>query len=160
MPESRSYLPATSDTVASFVAHLHLLKYSPSTISSHLSAIALHRHKTKKTSTPCSIIIPSSKSFCPVTYLKSYLSLRGNSKGPLFILANNSSLTLGKFKTHFMKLLHFVNLSPKYYKFHSIRIGACTQAVISGKSEQEIMLLGRWKSKAFRKYIRLSKITS
>ncbi|WAR22977.1 LOW QUALITY PROTEIN: hypothetical protein MAR_036646, partial [Mya arenaria] len=192
------YLPATSVTVASFVAHLHLLKYSPSTISSHLSAmtyqhqlttnhdpcnsfivhrmvlgahktnsksdcrkpllhedikklckatvfvfatnpflrqlcqaillisfhgffrmgellpsksskdhqvvqlkhvefkkksvhIRLHQHKTKKTSTPCSIIIPSSKSFCPVTSLKSYLSLRGNSKGPLFILANNSS---------------------------------------------------------------------
>jgi len=266
-PVSASSLPASSDTVSSFVAYLYLQKYAPSTISSHLSAISykhsinqhpdpcdsfivrkmvlgahkssksvdkrqpllladihhlctattiiflgvpylqslsqavlltafhgffrmgellpsklsgvasvvqfshvtlrknsvhisLHHHKTNKSNKPITIILPSQPHFCPVKALRTYISLRGTKPGPLFTLADRSALTQSKFRNHFNALLQFIKLPPKFYKFHSIRIGACTQAVLSGKSEQDIMLMGRWKSRAYRRYIRLSHITS
>ena len=47
-----SFLPASHETVASFVAHLHMRGYAPSTLSSHLSAISYH-HQVHNFPDPC-----------------------------------------------------------------------------------------------------------
>lgn len=36
---------------------------------------------------------------------------------------------------------------------HSVRIGAATNAAKQGKSADEIMLMGRWKSQTYKRYI-------
>ncbi|KAK2160937.1 hypothetical protein NP493_1618g00010 [Ridgeia piscesae] len=46
-------------------------------------------------------------------------------------------------------------LDPDKYKGHSFRIGAATAAADSGLSETQIQTMGRWKSSAFKRYVRI-----
>lgn len=41
------------------------------------------------------------------------------------------------------------------YQAHGFRIGAATSAAESGASDIQIQSMGRWKSGAFQKYIRI-----
>ena len=59
-------------------------------------------------------------------------------------------------KLHFPTYpLQWAGLDPTKYKAHSFRIGAATTAADMGMSETHIQLMGRWKSTAFRRYIRI-----
>lgn len=51
--------------------------------------------------------------------------------------------------------LNYLDYDTKLYKGHSFRIGAATSAKSKGISDEQIQLLGRWKSNAYRKYIRI-----
>ena len=44
------------------------------------------------------------------------------------------------------------------YNTHSFRIGAATHAAKMGKSDDEIMTMGRWKSDSYKRYIRIDTI--
>jgi len=59
------------------------------------------------------------------------------------------------FKQSSTNFLFSVTISPSRYKLHSFRICACTQVTILGIPENEIKLVGRWKSNAFHRYSRL-----
>ena len=48
-----------------------------------------------------------------------------------------------------------LKLSLKNYKSHSFRIGAATTAWAERFYEEQIQQMGRWNSKAFKKYIRI-----
>lgn len=83
-----------------------------------------------------------------------YLQRRPKSPGPLFCLTSGQPLT----RTYFDKILHnclaHCQLDSSKYKGHSFRIGAATAAAEKGWSDAKIRDMGRWKSNAFRKYIR------
>ena len=81
-----------------------------------------------------SIALQRRSDVCPVQNLHAYLLRRGFSNGPLFRTEHGHAV-------------------PQY-KGNSFRIGAVTLAAESGFSDAQIRLLGRWKSDAFRKYIR------
>ena len=51
-------------------------------------------------------------------------------------------------------------LNPARYKGHSFRIGAASHAAEGGMSDAQIRVLGRWKSNAFLRYIRISSLSS
>jgi hypothetical protein len=55
--------------------------------------------------------------------------------------------------------LKFNDLDLSRYQTHSFRIGTATTAAASGYTEIQIQNMGRWKSNAFRKYIRIPSIT-
>ena len=93
--------------------------------------------------------------FCPVQHMKSYLLLRGASSGPLYCFPNGSPISRSFFNQHLHKSLIWAGLSTSLYKGHSFRIGAATTAAIMGVSGDDIQRMGRWKSQAFRKYIRI-----
>lgn len=60
-----------------------------------------------------------------------------------------------QFFTHHLRTsLAICNLDLQRYKSHSFRIGAATTADSWGFSEIEIQKMGRWRSNAFKKYIR------
>ena len=60
-----------------------------------------------------------------------------------------------KLFTDYLALIFRVcGLDPTKYKGHSFRIGAATFAAECGFSDAQIRSMGRWKSDAFRKYIR------
>jgi hypothetical protein len=53
-----------------------------------------------------------------------------------------------------IKALKVLGIDASGYKSHSFRIGAASLAAAQHISNEEIMKLGRWKSNAFKSYIR------
>lgn len=109
-------------------------------------------------SKPVSIMIQSQSNskYCPVQALSQFLQLRGNKPGPLFMFLDNVAIPQSFFATHLKNSLAWAKLDNKLYKAHSFRIGAATEAAQRGLSEHRIKLMGRWKSDAYKKYIRIS----
>ena len=92
--------------------------------------------------------------FCPVQGLINYCQLRGVQPGPLFCHQNLEPITVYQFNTELSRCLTFCGLDTKRYKGHSFRIGAASHAADKGFSDAQIRTLGRWKSDAFKSYIR------
>ena len=98
----------------------------------------------------------SSSLACPVKAMREFLKDRGNGSGPLFCLSPGKPITRSQFNDNLRKALSFCKLSKVTFKAHSFRIGAATTAAAQGLSDSQIRQLGRWKSDAFKKYIRCS----
>ena len=95
---------------------------------------------------------------CPVKLLCRYLACRGNSAGPIFITAAGAAVSRNMFAKQLNDCLKFCDLNP--YKSHSFRIGAASFAAEHGVSDAQIRILGRWKSNAFHKYIRVQTLAT
>ena len=88
--------------------------------------------------------------------VKSHQGARGSLSGPLFLLSNGKPVTSCIFATYFRNVLEWVGLSPRFYKGHSFYIGACSEAIMQGMSQESVMALGLWSSRAaFKRYIRI-----
>ena len=98
--------------------------------------------------------------FCPVTLIRQYLNLRGYNPGPIFISLSRQPISRDFFCQLLNRTLTYCNLDPSRYKGHSFRIGAATHAAEQGLADAQIRSLGRWKSNAFLKYIRVSSFSS
>ena len=109
---------------------------------------------------PFSIVLKRQKKACPVQSLLDYIALRGIHDGPLFINERGNVIHRVQFSEMLMSALKFCKLDPNRYKGHSFRIGAATFAAEQGLSETKIKCLGRWKSDAFKKYIRISSLAT
>ena len=109
---------------------------------------------------PFSIVIARHPRFCPVQLLLDYLALRGNQLGPLVANMDNPSVSPIFFKNLLRLALTYCGLSPSRSKGHSFRIRAASFAVDRGMCDAQIRALGRWKSSAFLKYIRLPSLSS
>ena len=67
---------------------------------------------------------------------------------------------LSTFSQQFNLSFILAGCQSKYYKGHSFRIGAATSAVAAGIPEAQIILMGRWSSDAYKKYIRIPVINA
>lgn len=92
---------------------------------------------------------------CAVSAMWEYKALRGNCDGPLFMFQDKSPVSRHYFNQQLKISLNYLDYDTKLYKGHSFRIGAATLAKSKGISDEQIQLLGRWKSNAYRKYIRI-----
>lgn len=93
-------------------------------------------------------------SICPVTSMSQFLSQRPPVKGPLFCHLNGYPLTRYQFTCILKKCLRKLQLDYESYTSHSFRIGAATTAAMAGCSTDTIKQAGRWRSDAYRVYIR------
>lgn len=111
---------------------------------------------------PFRLVIPSSSvsAYCPVITLKSYLSIRGNYPGPLFLDDKGCPVSRHAFSTSLRNILTSLGITSSDYKPHSFRIGAATTACSLGIPDNLIQRMGRWKSDAFKRYIRLPQLSS
>ena len=91
---------------------------------------------------------------CPVKALLTYLAIRGNSPGCLFLFKDQTPLTRTRFKTLLSATLRTAGLDDTSYNTHSFRIGAATTAKAVGIADVHIQLLGRWRSSAYQGYIK------
>ena len=109
---------------------------------------------------PVIISIPSSgTSYCPVLLIKKYLVQRGSDSGPLFSFPGSIPIQARHFNAMLSSSLAWAGYSNLNIKPHSFRIGAATWAATNGYSDNQIQIMGRWKSSAFRKYIRVQMFT-
>lgn len=93
---------------------------------------------------------------CPVQSLSKYLNNRPHTcRGNLFIHFNTKPLTRFQFCSVLQKALHFIN-APNHVRSHSFRIGGATYLHSMGVPDDRIKVMGRWKSEAFTRYIRLA----
>lgn len=90
---------------------------------------------------------------CAVQALLAYLSFRGDSPGPLFLLQSGQPLTRSLLTSWVRRIMVAAGI-PGNYSSHSFRIGAATVAARNGVPDHVIQALGRWSSNAFQLYIR------
>ena len=128
----------------------------------HLDTISIFISKFKHNADlqPFELVLTRQRdvTLCPVTALHSYLSFRGRSGGPLFCLADLEPVPRTYFISKLNLLFSFCGLDNRFYKSHSFRIGAASFYASMGLSDEHIRLLGRWKSNAFRRYIRSQRV--
>ena len=91
---------------------------------------------------------------CPVTSVLSYMAIRPNTADRLFVFQDGSALTRSKLTSHLREAVASIALKPKGYSGHSFRIGAASTAAAVGLSDTLIQQAGRWRSEAFRLYVR------
>ena len=113
--------------------------------------------KGNTTRAPFNILVPSQPSspWCPVASLRFFLAARGSSPGPLFCHVNLRPISRAEFSNCLSDMLSQAGFSSCMYKPHSFRIGAATTAAMSGIQEDIIQRLSRWRSSAYKRYIRV-----
>ena len=89
---------------------------------------------------------------CPVRALHAFITARGSTPGPLFMFQNGMFLT----RQRIVDLLHCSLPGVPNVNTHSFRRGGASALAAAGTPPEIIMILGRWKSNAFREYITFS----
>ena len=122
--------------------------------------LSISHFKHNSSSRPFQIVLSKQRddTLCPLRALQSYMQMRGNQAGPLFCFPGLQPVSRSFFINKLNFLLNFCGLSRNLYKSHSFRIGAASFYASLGLSDEQIRLLGRWKSTAFRKYIRCQRV--
>ena len=129
------------------------------TLTPSYATIAIRKFKHNTGNRPFDIVLPAqSSAICPVAALQDYLQFRGYASGPLFIFPDGSPVPRNFFVSRLRQCLIFAGLDPTLYKSHSFRIGGASHYAELGYSDSQIRLLGRWKSDAFKRYIRSQRI--
>ena len=121
-------------------------------------SILFTKYKHSSGSRPFLLQVPrqENSSLCPVSHMATYLSMRSSPLKAIFIKADGHPVRKEEFRRYLNILLRANSLDPSLYKSHSLRIGAASYASQLGYSDSQIRTLGRWKSDAFKKYIRNS----
>jgi len=141
-------LPNSNCLNTSLVQHQHV------TISNSTIHLQLHNHKTNK-GKPLSVIIKQQHIHAQLRLYKNTLIFKQTITALCSLILFSSQSQCNIFKQSSTNFLFSVTISPSRYKLHSFRICACTQVTILGIPENEIKLVGRWKSNAFHRYSRL-----
>ena len=92
---------------------------------------------------------------CPVVAMKQYLAVRPNFEGPLFCHFDGAPLSKYQFSAVLKKAIGVLGLNPHRYKSHSFRIGMATTLSMEGYSDDQIQIMGRWRSRAYLNYLRI-----
>lgn len=141
------------------VDNIALLHTKAGTVKAMNVTIVNFKHNSS--GRPVSILVKSSQSQpCPVAHMVKYLRLRGGQLGPLFVFEGSVPVTRSYFSQKLSQCVRLAGFDPCKFKGHSFRIGAATFAASKGIPEAKIQTMGRWKSSAFRKYIRIQSLTS
>ena len=149
--ELASKSPASGNSVVQF----NSLSFSAMNGCIQSLTITICHFKHNTSNRPVDVIIARdyASPFCPVQAMLDYCKVRLFAPGPLFSL-HNIPVTVNQFNAQLRSCLSFCSLDSSRYKSHSFRIGAACHAAELGFSDSQIRALGRWKSDAFKLYIR------
>ena len=134
---------------------VNILNYENITFRTGSITITFFRFK-HHVGDPFSIeILQGETLICPIRLLGNFIKLRGTTPGPLFCRSSLKAISYSEYNKAFATIRTFLQL-PGTITPHSARIGAATHAASMGTSEILIQKMGRWKSNAYLKYIRIS----
>ena len=111
--------------------------------SMQLSILCHYKHQ--QGNMPFLLEITAKSRHCPILVMKRYL----------FIFADHSPISASYFARQLATCLSHCGYNTTMYTGHSFRIGAATTAAERGCTDIQIQTMGRWKSNAFRRYIRI-----
>lgn len=120
--------------------------------------LTFHSFKHNYNIRPIVLSLPANllnTAFCPVHVLYQYIVRRGAADGPLFCFPGGAPITYKYFSTCLKQSLGCAGIQSDHYSSHSFRIGAASYAASVGLSDTTIQHMGRWKSVAFKRYIRM-----
>jgi hypothetical protein len=99
----------------------------------------------------------SSALVCPVRLLQQlFRRFPLSSSSPLFSLFSGLPFSRTYLIEKVRELLPAIGEDPIKYAGHSFRIGGATAAATLGYTEYEIQLLGRWRSLAYQRYLKVN----
>ncbi|KGL93198.1 hypothetical protein N301_01862, partial [Charadrius vociferus] len=81
---------------------------------------------------------------CPVLALRSYVTVRSQLEGPLFMHLDNTTVTKREFLTVLRWALQLLGLCPEHYGVHSFWLGTVITAARCGYPGEDITRLARW----------------
>ena len=117
--------------------------------------ITLRFSKTDQLGKVVNIEIPNVGGLmCPFESVSEYLTVRPTKDVPFLCHFSGSPLTRFQFSSMLTKSLKYAGIESSKYKAHSFRIGAATALSMAGYPIDEIKNLDRWKSTAYKSYIR------
>ena len=122
--------------------------------------LTFHDFKHHYNQRPFTLIINRQQTCCPIKSLLDYLALRGRQVGAIFVTQTGAPVTRDAFTSQLSEAIRLCGLDPSRYKGHSFRIGAASHAAEQGMSDSQIRIVGRWKSNAFQKYIRVQTMSA
>ena len=102
------------------------------------------------------ILRQQNRTVCPVQLLLDYLQLRGPCDSPLFLNEAKQPVSRETFADLLALVFRHSGLKFGRYTSHSFRIAAASWAAEQVLSNAQIWLMGRWKSNAFKQYIRIN----
>ncbi|KFW83871.1 hypothetical protein N305_05097, partial [Manacus vitellinus] len=81
---------------------------------------------------------------CPVLALRSYVTVRSQLEGPLFVHLDNRTVTKREFLTILRCALGLLGLCPEQYGVHSFWLGTAVTAARCGYPREDVTRLARW----------------
>lgn len=91
---------------------------------------------------------------CPVAAVLDFVAERGSGAGPLFHWSNGVPLTRRRLNDELKLAVESTGSGSSHTSTHSLRAGAASEAAAKGVGDATIQALGRWRSAAYRVYIR------
>ena len=98
------------------------------------------------------------RNFCPFQLIKDYMTVRGSfdhDDEQFFIFRDRSQIQPVHIRRVLKEALSRLNLDASMYDLHVLRIGRCTDLIKMGFSIEHVKHVGRWRSNAVYKYIKL-----
>ncbi len=119
-------------------------------------SVSLKTYKTKQYGSPTVIKLAKEKDStqCPVQSMHDFDRIRPANHGPFFCHADCSAVSRSQFSAVLAKCVGASQFRGHMVRSHSFRIGRASQLAAAGVSEDVIMKLGRWRSRAYKTYIR------
>ena len=136
---------------AGSLQHVLLSKNIARLSSGYLLTLDSFKHSRNKTAIMKLSHNPD-QSICPVLTLDSYSQVKSNTHF-FFTQEDGNVVNRYNLSLHLKNCLQLLNLPPSEFSLHSFRIGRTTELVETASTEQ-LKLLGRWSSDAYKKYIR------
>ena len=147
----------TVPNLASFSPSLHLSVQDismDSMVSPSYMRVNIKGSKTDPFRQGCYVHIGAGHlPLCALSALMTYLSLRGNSAGPLFLFQDGRPLSRATLTDWLRQIMASARV-PGNFSSHSFRIGAATVAARNGVPDHLIQAMGRWSSNAYQLYIK------
>jgi hypothetical protein len=130
-------------------------------LSSQCKYMIVHikRSKTCKHSSGVNVKIGCTETkVCALCAMVDFLACRtlfdSNPHEPLFLYKNGISLSREILVFNTRLYISMIGINPDRFTGHSFRVGGATSMAASGFTEWEIMMLGRWSSDAYLRYIK------
>ena len=122
--------------------------------------IKFHSFKHSRLAEPSLIVATHSGEYCPVKAMEEYLAIRRqkDSCNALFTNCEGTEIRREEVTDPLQTVISSLGLNKKDYNSHSFRIGRTTDMYTAGVPIRKIKAAGRWKSEAFRKYIRMDTV--